>query len=147
MASSIVIPTADRIVTVLEGLALTPAFKAYRWAPGAAGMSKLPAAVVELPTVARGEELDRRSQLGAEGWEMSFPVSLYFDLREAQAAADRAAEYVEAFIVAVDAAALSVADPTIVESFVADSEPVVVPDEARPMLRYECTLELFKVVI
>lgn len=143
MPSTIVKPVADRLKAIAEGLAVTPTVKGYRWAP--ARIDKLPAIVVEPPELRRPDPEQGESQLGAEDWNLSFPVVVYVDLREAEMAQDRAVEIVEALIAALDddtsLIALGCEDVELIEA-----EPIVIDDKARPMFAYRCTVELTRLV-
>jgi hypothetical protein len=143
MASTVVQPLADRIGAVAAGLGLSPTVKEWVWAP--ADLSTLPAAVVDLPTIARsGLDPQGESELGSYDWFLDFPVTLYFDLSEPIAAQTQAAAYLEAFIEAVDTDA-TLTGMTL-DAKVTRAEPSIRADESRPALAYETHVEIFKLV-
>lgn len=146
MASSILDPTAALIATVLSGLAVTPAVKSYATDPGFAGLDSLPAGVVGIPQVERGDVEERESQLGSNDWRITYPVALCFDLNDTATAQAQATQTVEAFIKAIDTATLSVSDATIEDAKVVSAVPDEVEDGARPLLVYDCRLVVFKFV-
>lgn len=96
MSSTILAPCADAIKAVLEALG----YKVHRWLPQ---QFSAPAAIIELPDIQRVEVEGTEAQLGSDLWQLEYPVSLVFPLREAATAQDRAALAVEQFIRAVDA--------------------------------------------
>lgn len=142
MPSTIVQPVADRLKQIAEGLAVTPTVKAYRWAP--ARLSQVPAIVIEPPDIGRPDPEEGESQLGAEDWDMSFPVVVYVDLREGEKAQARAVELVEALITAIDD------DPTLAglasDVELVEAESFVIEDAQRPLFAYRCTVALTRLV-
>lgn len=146
MASTTIQPTADLIATVVSGLTVTPTVKSYRWDIGTAGLDALPAAIIGIPEVRRIAVEDFESQLGTRDWHMTFPIHIYVDLAEAVAAQIQAVAIVEAFIKAVDTDTLQAQDATIIDAKVIEAIPAEYVDAARPMLAYECRLELLKLV-
>lgn len=147
MTSTIIEPTADLIATTIAALAVTPAVKAYTWQTGLSGLGQLPAAIVDAPVVERTEVEQPESQLGAFDWTMTFPVYVFVELKVAKSAASTLVEIVEAFIQAIDAGALTAADPSIVEAKVVSSTMLDAEDQqARPLLAYDCRVEVLKLV-
>lgn len=134
MASTVITPIANRIVTELAALGVSPSVKGYRWAPH--DLDALPAGVVELPRVRRRGTDEPERQLGSNDWFLDFPVVLYFDLSEAQFSQDQAVDTVEAFIKAVDANPTLTA--TVEDAVVSEVEPSIVDDKNRPLVAFEC---------
>lgn len=134
----------DPIGAALQGkvAALTvqgQAAKGY-W-PAPASLDKVPAGVVEPPEASRRDIDASESALGSNDWLLTFPVTLYVLLDEAESAQDAAVDFVEAFIKAVDAdQGLGVAG--VIEARVVSSEPVVIEDQARALYSYECRCEV-----
>lgn len=147
MASTVLSPTADLIVTVINGLTTSETVKATRWDPGTGtGFDKLPAASVGVPTIRRVGVDQPESQIGSRDWEITYPVIFYIDLGEARYAQALAVEIVEAFIKAIDTNTLQASDGSIVDAKVTEAAPAEYVDDARPLLAYETTLELLKLV-
>lgn len=146
MASTILDPVAVLLAGVVDSLAVTPAVKAYPRDPGTAGLDKVPAAVVGLPTVYRVGVEEDEPEVGSHGWTLTYPVVFFFDLADAPAAAAEATEILEAFITAMDADAVPIADSSIVDAKVTEAIPSEVLDTARPLIAYECRVELLKLV-
>lgn len=147
MSSTTVEPTANLIAAVLAALAVDPVVKAYTWQTGMSGIGALPAAIVDAPTIERTEVEQAESQLGSNDWTMTFPVYIFVDLKVAKTAASRIVEIVEAFVKAIDAGGLTVSDPSIIEAKVVSSTPLDAEDQqARPLLAYDCRVEVLKLV-
>jgi hypothetical protein len=140
-------PLAQLVKTVLDGLTWSQGLKVYAHDPGYAGMDSLPCAVLSVPTIRRTSIDAPEGQLYTNDWFISMPIDLYFDLDDATATSIVAIEYVETLIKGIDAGGLQQADPTLVEDpKIVDAEPVEIVDTKRPMLKYECALELLKIV-
>ena len=146
MASTTLSPTADLIVAVINALTTSETVTATRWDPGMAGFDKLPAAAVGVPTIRRVGVDQPESQIGSRDWEITFPVTFYIDLAEAGYAQALAVEIAEAFIKAIDTESLQSSDASIIDAKVTESHPAEYVDDARPLLAYETTLELLKLV-
>lgn len=139
---------ADALAALLESLGLwVPRNDAGHcaWAPS--GLDSVPAGVIELPAIRRPDPLEiDDAPLGSNEWLLEFPVTLYFDLAEAGYAQTEAVSYVEALIQAVNT------DHTlglngVDDSSVVSSEIVLIDDQARPMIAYECQVHVLKLVI
>lgn len=146
MPSTILEPLATAVATLLGNLSVTPTLKAYAHDPGYSGLDSIPCAVVGIPTLGRVGLDESESQLGSRDWFVTFPVTLYFDADVATDVAKRAIEYVEKFIVSIDTESLQAADGTVLDSKVTRCEPVEIVDTHRPLLAYECDLEIWKLV-
>ena len=144
MASTVLDPTAVLVAAVLDGLAVTPTVKGYAVDPGMTGLDSLPCGVVGPPTIERRVVDEGDSQIGSRDWNLTFPVTLFFDLADTATAQAQATQTVEAFITAVDTATLSVSDASIEDAVVAVATPVEILNDARPMLAYECSLAVLK---
>jgi hypothetical protein len=146
MASTILQPLADLVVTKIEALSVDVAVNGYSTDPGFAGIDSLPAAVTGLPTVERTDVDNGESQFGSFDWNVTLEVVFLFDLGDTATAQEQALDTVEKFTAAVDAAQLSASDPSIVDAKVVRSEPGEIIDAARPMMSYTCTLRVLKLV-
>lgn len=143
MASVTITPVADALASLLEGIAVTPALKVYRYAPR--DLDKVPCAVVEVPRAERTRPDQAESQINADDWTLTFDVSLYFDLAEAMASQVQAAEYFEAFVSAVDHA--PTLGNTVFDAKVVSSEPKLDEiNKARPLFVIECVVEALVLV-
>lgn len=141
MASTIIDPTAERVVDVLEAIS---GLTVYKWSMPS-GVN-LPAAIVGRPDIRRTAIDEPESQLGSRDWAMSFLISIFVDLSKATTSQAASVDYAEAFIVAVDANP-SLGDPTIADDAkVTSAEPDFELEGTRPMVTYYCTLELTKLV-
>jgi hypothetical protein len=139
-------PLATAVAALLRALSVSQGITAYAHDPGFAGLDALPCAVVGIPTVGRVGIDQSESQIGGRDWYVTFPVTLYFDLADATATAKLAIEYVEAFIKSVDTESLQASDGTVLDSRVTRSEPAEIVNTHRPLLAYECDLEIWKLV-
>jgi hypothetical protein len=147
MAPTVLDPLAGALVDLLEALDVSEQVKGYKWEPGMTGFDRLPAAVVGIPSVQRVGVDEPESQLGSRDWFVSYPVDVYVRLDNSPAAAALAVEIVEALIVSIDTESLQAADGTVLDAKVTQSEPVLdLTDTAQPLLRYDCTVEIFKLV-
>lgn len=147
MPSTTLEPLIQLVKTVLNGLTWSQGLKVYAHDPGYAGMDSLPCAVLSVPVIRRVSIEAPESQLYTHDWFISIPIVLYFDLADATATSILAIEYVETLIKGIDAGGLQQVDPTLVEDpHIVDAEPTEIVDAARPMLQYECSLELLKIV-
>jgi hypothetical protein len=84
--STVIVPLADALKQMLEGLDFAPAVKAYRWAPSM--VATVPAAVIDIPEVRRTGIDEPEEQLGSDDWTLTFPVELLVDLAVAETATD-----------------------------------------------------------
>ena len=144
MSSTILQPTADLVAAVLTGLSVTPAVKGYATDPGMTGLDSLPAGVCGLPKVQRTNPDEAESQLGTFDWQIELPVMLLFDLYDTTTAQAQALQTLEAFIKAVDTGTLQTSDAQIVDAKVSQADPVEFLDEARPMVGYDCRVEILR---
>jgi hypothetical protein len=138
--STVIVPLADALKQMLEGLDFAPAVKAYRWAPSM--VATVPAAVIDIPEVRRTGIDEPEEQLGSDDWTLTFPVELLVDLAVADRDQTRVVELLEAFIAAVDA------NPSLGFPIVEDSKVVAgtpgydLSEEARPLLTYDCEVQV-----
>lgn len=146
MPSTTLEPLATSVATLLGALSVSEGITAYAHDPGYAGLDALPCAVVGIPTIGRVGTDQPESQLGARDWFVTLPVTLYFDIADATATAKLAIEYVEAFIKSVDTESLQSGDGSILDSKVTRCEPAEIVNTHRPLLAYECDLEIWKLV-
>jgi hypothetical protein len=144
MASTILDPIAD--VLVLELAALTvlgDSVKGYLWSPRQ--MTKVPAGVVEIPSVGRVGPDEAESQLSSDDWNVTYPVVLYVDATRADTSQAALVEFLEDFIAAIDA------NPsltnTVLDAKVLSAEPFLdLTEQARPLVGYECEVAVLKLV-
>jgi hypothetical protein len=133
--STVIVPLADALKQMLEGLDFAPAVKAYRWAPSM--VATVPAAVIDIPEVRRTGIDEPEEQLGSDDWTLTFPVELLVDLAVADRDQTRVVELLEAFIAAVDANP-SLGFPIVDDSKVVAGTPSFdLSEEARPLLTYD----------
>jgi len=144
MSSTIFQPLADLVASTIEGLACDEPVIAYGTDPGLAGVDRLPVAICGLPSLERIDVDQPESQLGSYDWTIQFDVTFLFDLGDTQTAQSQALDTLERFVLAIDGAALSASNPSIVDAKVTRSEPGEIVDSARPMLSYTCTLRVLK---
>lgn len=144
MSSSIIQPLADLVAAKIRALDIDLDVSAYSVDPGLSGIDSLPVGVVGLPQIERTDPDEAESQIGTFDWRFEIPVTFLFDLGDTATAQAQALDTVEAFIKTVDAAALSISDPSIVDAKVVRSDPGEIVDAARPMLSYTCTLRVLK---
>ena len=145
-ASTEIQGVANALATLLEGLGMwVPRVSGKNaWAPK--DLDRVPAGVVELPAVRRPgvDEVDN-APLGSNEWLLEFTVSLYFDLSEAAYSQAEAVDHLEAFISAVNTdRGLGIA--SVIDSSVVSAELVLIDDRKRPMVAYECQVDVLKVV-
>lgn len=149
MPSTTLEPLANAIATQIATLSLTLAdepLKAYPHDPGYAGLDVIPCAVIGIPAITRVGVDQPESQLGARDWFIEWPVNLYFDIADPVFTSQQAIETVEAFIKLIDTESLQAADGTVLDAKVTESVPVEYVDQARPLMVYECKLEIWKLV-
>ena len=144
MSSTILQPVADLVAALIESLDVDPLIKGYSIDPGPVGLDSLPAGVCGLPKIQRTDADGGESQLGTYDWTIELPVMFLFDLYDTTTAQAQALQTVEAFIKAVDTGSLSTSDPQIVDAKVTSSDPGELIDEARPMLSYDCRLQILR---
>lgn len=149
MASTVLDPIAAALQAKLAALTLTAytgggtkALKAYKWLPR--DFENLPAAAVGLPDVVRVGLDQPEMQIGSSTWEITYPVSIYFDISEAQQMQALAAEAAELFIKAIDND--SQLSGTVDDAKVTAVTPFVEPQRKRPLAGFECTVEILKQV-
>lgn len=140
--SDVIAPVGVALAEKLATLSISgETVKAYWLAPRT--LDRIPAAVIEAPSVERRQLEEPESALGADDWLLSFPVTLYVLLDEAEAAQSSAVEFVEAFTLAIDAdRGLGVAG--VIEARVVSSEPVIVDDERRALYTYQSRVEVLR---
>ena len=140
-------PLADDLVALVEALNTSQTVKGYKWEPGMTGFDALPACVVGLPSVGRVGVDEPESQLGTRDWFIDYPLDLYFRLDHSGDASALAVEVVDALVVSVDTESLQAADGTVLDAKLVSAEPVLdLTDQAQPLLRYETTLRVWKLV-
>jgi hypothetical protein len=138
LPSSELMPVARALESLLEGIGL----KAYPIPPK--GLDRLPAGVVEWPSITRTGIDEAEPELGTNEWLLEFPVNLYIKLDKAERAGEEATDLVEAWIVAVDGdQGLS---GEAYEAKVVSAEPAVVEDRSVPMLVYETRVQVSRLV-
>jgi len=131
VASTVLDPIADGLVTVIQGLSVTT--KAQKWL--LRDTDARPAAVIELPTVRRTDVDMAEDHLGQLDWRSEWPVSFYFDFTDATFGQAQALEVIEKFIVAVDAN--PTLSGTVQEAKVLTAGPPEIDEgAARPALVY-----------
>lgn len=142
--TSIVMPSSELmpVAEALEALLDTIGVKSYPIPPN--GLDRLPAGVVEWPTITRTGIDEPEPELGTNEWLLEYPVNLYMKLDKAERAGREALDLVEAWIVAVDAnQGLS---GEAYEAKVISAEPAVVEDRSVPMLVYETRVQVSRLV-
>ena len=144
MSSTRFLPVAEIIAAAGEQVTLVE--KSYATDPGMAGLTKLPALVVGFPTLRRVGVEQSESEVGRNDWRISFPVALYVDLRKLDDTADRILEALEELVEIIDDPDTWDADPSIIDWALTVAEPVEILDESRPLMSYECRVELLKLV-
>lgn len=144
---AVLTPVGDALAAVLAGITLTPPVTVEwaadrRWAPTRIGST--PAIVINVPTVRRTGLDEGEREIGSEDWLLTFGVDVYVDLKLPARDQQRAIDVVEAVIAAVDANH-TLGDPTIDDTKVTAAEPAQdLSDEARPLLTYDLTVEVWK---
>jgi hypothetical protein len=146
VSSTTLEPLAQDVADLLAGLTWSQGLKVYVHDPGYAGIDKLPCAVLSVPSIGRVGLDQPESQLYIRDWFITIPIVLYFDLADATATSILAIEYVETLIKGVDAESLQAGDATVEDAKVVECEPSELVDQHRPMLVYECSLEVQKLV-
>jgi hypothetical protein len=147
MPSTTLEPLAQDIADLISGLAFSQGLKVYAHDPGYAGLDELPCAVLSVPDIRRVGMDEPESQLYTRDWFITIPIILYFDLHDATATSILAIEYVEALIKGIDTEALQAGDATVEDAKVVEASPTEIVDTKRPMLAYECSLEIYKLVV
>lgn len=140
MASTIVEPVADALKTQILAISYSPAIRVSRWAPRR--IESTPAAVIDVPSVDRVAPREAEFEMGREDWRMTFGVSFYFKLSDAEVAQSRAVEFFELFVSRIDdhpTLGLAGVDDAKVTSSEAD---ITLVEEATPLFAYRCTVEL-----
>jgi hypothetical protein len=147
--STVLDPIAAALKAKLAALTLSAftsggskALKAYQWIPRE--FENLPAAAVGLPDVQRVGLDQPEMQIGSSEWQITYPVSIYFDVAEVSQMQALAAEAAEAFIRAIDND--SQLSGTVDDAKVVAVKPFVEPDRRRALAGYECTVEILKQV-
>jgi hypothetical protein len=142
VASTVIQPTADALKAVIAAVTFTPAVTVYRWAP--AHLGNVPAVVIDVPTLRRHDLDAAERELGSDDWFMTFPVSLHVDLKVPDRDQARIVELLEAVIAAIDAnRTLGIA--TVDDTKVITGSPIQdLSDEQRPLLTYDCEVEVWR---
>jgi hypothetical protein len=139
MASTIIQPVADHMATMLRALGLG----VNTWASEALTMGRAGAAEIEIPDVARTGVEEAESQLGADDWDLEFPVSIWVNLTETGTSQQRLVQMLEQWISAVDA------DVTfgglVLEAKVTRAQRQY-QLARRPLVGYETTVSVLKLV-
>jgi hypothetical protein len=141
VTSTIFDPVAQAICNIIDGLSLTSSLTSFKW--GRIDLDSIPAGVVAMPLFRRTAVEEAESQLGADDWNISYPVLLVADLNEAVANQAQVVDMVEAFVKAIDAD-YSLAG-TVKEAKVTEGEPYVQQDKgSRPLIGYELVVDVLK---
>lgn len=144
MASTIIQPITDALVTILRDLTLTEALTVPDSGWGRDHLAKLPAAEIDLPDIGRTDIDEPESQINSEDWDLRFPVTIYYDLREPTVSQERLIEAAEKFIAAIDD------DPTlsslVQEAKVTSASPVFQLEKARTLVAYVLTVDVLQLV-
>jgi hypothetical protein len=139
---------ADKIVAELDGLTFTDGggttatCKSYKWNPRA--YDQLPVGTVGMPEVRRVGPDEAESQLGSDDWFLDYPVELAVALEEAVYAQATAISFLDAFIAAIDAN--QTLTSTVLDAKVVEAIPFAEEDRNRPILGFECTVRVWKLV-
>lgn len=149
MSSTVIDPIATALQAKLAAITLTAytsggtkALKAYKWIPK--DFENLPVGAVGLPDIDRVGLDQPEMQIGSSTWQITFPVSIYFDMSEVAQMQALAAEAAELFIKAIDND--SQLSGTVDDAKVTAVTPFVEPERRRPLAGYECTVEILKQV-
>lgn len=148
MASTVLDPLANLLVAKIQALVVTytsgstATFTGYKWMPK--DFDAPPVGVVGTPEVERVGVDQPELQMGSSNWIITFPVSLYVDLSEPTQAQSVSVQAAEALIHAIDM------DPQLSgncdDAKVRRVTPFVEFQRGRPLLGYECEVELMKQV-
>lgn len=145
MASTVIQPVADRLKVLLEGLSVPSGpIKVSDSGWMRDQLKGLPAAEIEIPDIDRGEESE--SQLGSRDWQLDFPVTIYYDLREPTLAQVRIVEAVEKWIAAVDADEQLGGLSGVVTARVIRADRVYELQDKRTLIGYETTVRVTRLV-
>lgn len=143
--SSVIDPIGEAIERVLRELDAAELEVKSEWLAPKQLSGSGPWAVVDLPRFRRTPPDEPEDELGSSTWRLWYPTTIYVDLKEAKRDQGRALEIVEAFIHAVDLDR-SLGD-TVFDSSVVEGEPEIVGrEQARPLLAYECQVEVLQLV-
>jgi hypothetical protein len=145
MSSTIFTPIAELIADAALA-AIDELSNAHAKDPGMAGLGRLPALVVGLPTLRRTGVEGSESEVGRDDYRITFPVNVYVDLNNAPRAAEDAVVLLEQLVAVIDDPDTWDPDPAVIDFKLTVAEPVEILDEARPLLSYECRVELLKLV-
>lgn len=141
--STVIDPVAGAIAAVLEDLE-TDALKVHFPAPKQLS-GPGPWAVIDLPRFVRTPTDEPESELHSRDWKLWYPTTIYVDLKQAERDQLRAMEIVELLIHAVDEDR-SLGE-TVFDASVVEGEPEIIGrDQARPLLAYECQVEVLQLV-
>jgi hypothetical protein len=141
MASTILQPVADRLAAILQGLELG----VNTWAQPDLRFDRAGAAEIEIPDITRTPLEQPESQLGADDWDLEFPVSLWVNMTQADTAQQRLAALVEAWITAVDADIQL--GGLVLEARVTTARRVYgTTGNGRPLVGYETAVAVLKLV-
>jgi len=151
VASTVITPVGDALAALLQTITFTPTLHVHwdtandtRWAPSR--LRDVPAVTIDIPTVRRTALDEGERELGSDDWLLTFPVSLYVDLKVAGRDQQRAVELLEAVIAAIDANR-TLGIPTIDDTKLVAGEPSLTSfssDQARPLVEYECEVQVWK---
>lgn len=130
---------AEALVTVAEGTATLQ--QAHLWEPKDLAP---PAASVGVPGLQRTDPDEAESQLGSDDWNLDFTVSLYFDLAHAAKAQQSMVDALEEFTDAIDADASL--GGIVLEASVTEATPFVEKERKRPLVGYEVTVSVVRLV-
>lgn len=127
---------AKALVAVIEGIGL----EEHLWEPKTL---RPPAGSVGIPTLKRTPPDEPESQLYSDDWNLDFTVSLYFDLAKASIQQDMV-DALEAFTDAIDAD--HSLNGTVFDAAVGEAVPFVEKDRKRPLVGYEITVSVIRLV-
>lgn len=129
------------IAEAIEALVKSIGLEEHLWEPKDL---RPPAGAVGVPVIKRTPPDEADSQLGTVDWILDYTVSLYFDLANVAKAQQAMVDAVEDFIDVVDA------DPSLggnaLEASVTNAEPFVERDRKRPLVGYEITVSVIRLV-
>jgi hypothetical protein len=148
--TSVLADTIAQLITAMPvdyldpaGQAQTDYCKAYRWAPR--DLDALPAGVVELPSIDRGDAADEESEIGSRTFRIEYPVTFYVALDEAALAQTIADAIALAFIDAIDQQFPYATHPNVDDVRVNVDRPEVIED-ARPLITVPARVQLLALI-
>lgn len=148
MASTVLDPVAAKILVEIEALTFadgngnTQTCKGYQRIPRE--YDSLPAAAIGIPSIERVGPDEAESQLGTNDWFIDYPVELAVDLADPVYAQATLVGFVEAFVKAIDAN--QQLTNTVLDAKVVRAEPFVEDNRAKPIIGYEATVRVWKLV-